>query len=72
MESQILISLDFNVSITTSLKFLERYIRFFSNNKEIYKLGRYLIELTLINYHFVKYLPSKIACTALYLACKIL
>jgi hypothetical protein len=35
-------------------------------------LCRYLIELCLIEYKFIKYCASKIACSAIYLANKIL
>ena len=34
-------------------------------------LSRYLLELSLVNYSFLKYAPSLIACAALYLSNKI-
>ena len=71
MEGKILAFLDFNITVASSLKFLDRYARLIADDKKVYLLGRYLIELALLDTKFFKYLPSNIAASALYLANKI-
>ena len=71
MESKILISLDFNLTVASSLKFLDRYARLIAEDKRVYLLSRYIIELALLDYKFTKYMPCNIAASSVYLANKI-
>ena len=40
-------------------------------NEKAYMMARYLLELSLVEYGFLKYTPSNIAASAAYLAAKI-
>ncbi len=73
MEGKIINALEFNLTVASSLRFLERYARIFNyteNDKEFW-LSRYLLELSMLDYKFVKYSPSNLACSAIYLTNKI-
>ena len=72
MEGKILASLKFNLTCTTSYRFLERYAKVHGVDERTNNLAKYLIELALIEYKMLKYSQSNIASSALYLACKIL
>ena len=67
MELKILKMLNFNITIASSLKFLERYSKLLNFKQNEYYLARYFIELSLIDYQFLKYKPSIIAASAIYL-----
>ena len=71
MESKILLSLDFNITVASPLKFFDRYARLIAEDKKVYLMGRYLLELALVDFRFIKYQPSNLAASALYLANKI-
>ena len=69
MESTILKCLDFKITFPTAAKFLTHYIKKISNENVIsFDISRYLIENSLLHGKMLKYLPSKIACSALYIA----
>ena len=40
-------------------------------DKKTYMMARYLLELSLVEYSLLKYIPSNIAASAIYLAAKI-
>jgi len=71
MEGQILQCLNFNLTITSSYRFLERYSRICRFNTKSFQIARYLLELALVEYRMLKYTPSKLACSAIYLVNKI-
>ena len=71
MESGIIRTLGFNFTKASSLRFFERYVRLISEDKRVYNLGLYLLELSLVDYKFIKYLPSNLAASALYLCLKV-
>ncbi len=71
-ESQMLMQLDFNVVSPSSYRFLERFSKISSLNAKQFNLARYLIELPLIEYRMLKYSPSVLAASAVYLTLKIL
>jgi transcription initiation factor TFIIIB Brf1 subunit/transcription initiation factor TFIIB len=71
MESKILLSLNFSLTEPSALRFLERYCRVIKLEKKAYLLCCYILELTLVDYKFLKYSPSNIAASAIYLASKI-
>ena len=69
-ERQILQTLDFNISINSSFRFLERYCKIAKADQMILNLSRYLLELCLVSYKMIKYSGSNIAASALYLSLK--
>ena len=69
-ERLMLVSLQFDIQITSSYRFLERFAKIMKVNDTIFNLSRYLLELSLINYRMIKFRNSNIAASALYLALK--
>ncbi|XP_075522537.1 cyclin-A2-2-like [Primulina tabacum] len=73
MEGRVLNYLGFQLSIPTAKKFLRRFIHAAQISYEIPSvelefLANYFAELTLIEYSFLKFLPSLIAASAVFLA----
>ncbi len=68
MEQNILMTLDFNVTSPSAYRFLERFTKVVNGDALLFNLARYLIELPLIEYRMLKYTPSNIAASAVYLA----
>ncbi|PIN00916.1 G2/Mitotic-specific cyclin A [Handroanthus impetiginosus] len=73
MESCLLNFLGFQLSIPTTKKFLRRFIQaaqvsYKVPSVELEFLANYLAELTLIEYSFLKFIPSLIAASAVFLA----
>lgn len=67
MELDILAEIGFNVTVISPLKFLERYTEKAHFDQNQFFLTRYFTELTLIEYSFIRYKPSIIAASAVYL-----
>jgi hypothetical protein len=67
MEKDVLKVLKFNVTIATSFKFFEILCVKTNLNKLESFIGRYLLELSLINHKFLDFHPSVIACSAFYM-----
>jgi len=72
MEYSMLTSLEFNVTSPSSYRFLERFTKIINADMPMFNLARYLIELPLIEYRMLKYTPSNLAASALFLAQKIM
>jgi hypothetical protein len=73
MESDILRTLCFNVTVPTSLRFLEYLIQL-SNIKledDIIYYCKYILELLLVEYKMLKYYPSLLASSTLFIVLKI-
>ncbi|CAN7041929.1 unnamed protein product [Brassica rapa subsp. trilocularis] len=74
MKSQVLKHFSFQIYTPTSKTFLRRFLRaaqashFMMPSVEMEFLANYLTELTLVEYEFLKYLPSVIAASAVFLA----
>ncbi|CAH8356193.1 unnamed protein product [Eruca vesicaria subsp. sativa] len=73
METQVLKHFSFQIYTPTSKTFLRRFLRAAQASHvmpsvEMEFLANYLTELTLIEYEFLKYLPSVIAASAVFLA----
>ncbi|XP_010539515.1 PREDICTED: cyclin-A2-4-like [Tarenaya hassleriana] len=73
MENEVLKHFGFQIYIPTSKTFLRRFLRaaqasHVSSSLEMEFLANYLTELTLIEYDFLKFLPSLIAASAVFLA----
>jgi len=71
MESDILRSLNFSVTTSSSLRFLERYIKLSQSDDLIMNFARYIIELTLAETSMYKWKLSHIAASAVYVARKV-
>ncbi len=74
MERLMLVSLDFNLSTPTPVHFLRRFSKAARSDSKIHTLSKYLIELSLLEYKMLEYLPSITAAAAVYIArkmCKI-
>ncbi|XP_039117497.1 cyclin-A2-1 [Dioscorea cayenensis subsp. rotundata] len=72
MESEVLNYQGFHLSVPTIKTFLRRFLRAAQTSSEVPTpalgfLANYLAELTLVDYDFLKYLPSKIAASAVFL-----
>ena len=70
MERKMLQTLDFNIQITSSNRFLERYWRVSKSDELIFNLSKYLIELSLVSTKTIKYPNSNVAASAIYLSLK--
>lgn len=73
MEGRINEMLDFEFCVPTSKTFLRQYFQelfggLTGNLATVYHLSSYLLELSLLEYEFVRFLPSHVAASALYLA----
>ncbi|CAG9326536.1 unnamed protein product [Blepharisma stoltei] len=71
MEGSILRALHFNVTVTTPFRFLERYARLIHMDNLAFNLAHYTIELSLMDYKMLKYSPSQIAASSIYLTNKL-
>ena len=70
MESEIAITLDYQLTIPTVHSFLCRYLKAAHADRTMVQLACYLAERTLQEYGMVKFLPSTVAATAVYIARK--
>ncbi|KAJ1265457.1 hypothetical protein BS78_08G078000 [Paspalum vaginatum] len=73
MERQVLNVLGFHLSVPTTYTFLRRFLRAAQVSciaplTTLGYLANYLAELTLINYSFLKFLPSVVAASSVFLA----
>jgi len=70
MESEIVNTLQFNLTVPTIHSFLCRYLKAAHADRTMVQLSCYLAERTLQEYSMVKYLPSTVAACAVYIARK--
>ncbi|XP_062203538.1 cyclin-A2-1-like isoform X2 [Phragmites australis] len=73
MECRVLNDLGFHLSVPTPKTFLRRFLRAAQASCKaplttLVHLANYLVELTLIDYTFLKFLPSVVAASAVFLA----
>ncbi|KAM6544027.1 hypothetical protein CsatB_008474 [Cannabis sativa] len=73
MESEVLNLLHFQLSVPTTKTFLRRFIQAAQSSYEVpcvelEFMANYLAELTIVDYSFLKFLPSLIAASAVFLA----
>ncbi len=71
MEAHILLSLDFELTHTSSLRFLERFTQIADIDQKAYYFARYLLETVLLEYGLLKYKNSLLAAGAIFLVNKI-
>jgi cyclin B len=72
MEMKILSSLEFNLGRPLPLNFLRRNSKAGNVDALVHTLAKYVMELTLVNYEFTHWEPSKLAAAALALSLKVL
>lgn len=70
MESEIAVTLNYQLTIPTVHTFLCRYLKAAHADRTMVQLACYLAERTLQEYSMIKYLPSKIAATCVLIARK--
>ena len=71
MEGTILETLEFNLLNVSALRLLEYYGKIACLEEKNFMLSRYLLQMTLIDFKMMKYLPSMLASAAIYLVNKI-
>ena len=71
MEGTILSVLDFNLTFTSSFRFMERYAHLGEFDEKMVMMARYLLEISLVEYKMLKYSPSNLASSAVYLVNKL-
>ena len=72
MESIMLNTLGFYVTVPSTLRFCERFCKVAKCDEKTSLLAKYLIELTLQDYKFLKYLPSQIGAASVLIAQKMM
>ena len=70
-ERDVLDTLNYDVTLPSSLRFLEIYQVYLNLDETSFMFSRYLLELLLIDYKMIKYNPSLVAATAAYISVKI-
>ena len=71
MENDILKVLDFNICVPSYFRFLEIYKFYLKFDDKFFFLCNYLIEVALIEYNLIKFQPSLITTSAIFIALKI-
>jgi cyclin B len=72
METSILLSLNFDLTFPTTLRFLERYSHITDCDFKLISLARYMLELCLVEISMNKWNPSLLVCSAIFVSKKIL
>ena len=72
MEHSMLSTLEFSITTPSAYRFLERFSKVANASPKLWNFARYLIELPLIEQRMLKYSPSNMAASAIYLALKII
>ena len=67
-----LTTLEFNITVPSSFRFLERWAKLSKSDDLIFNFARYIIEICLLEVQLYKWKPSQIAASALYIARKVL
>jgi hypothetical protein len=71
LEADILQTLDFNLIMNNTLKFMEPFTRLIEMSSKNMHLTQYILELSLLDMNFLKYKPSLLAAASVYLVNKI-
>jgi hypothetical protein len=58
MEKRVLETLDFDITMPTALRFLERYAKLACLNEQCFFLSMYMLELALVEVNMNKWKPS--------------
>ncbi|XP_010498494.1 PREDICTED: cyclin-B2-3-like isoform X1 [Camelina sativa] len=68
MEKLMANTLQFNFSLPTPYVFMKRFLKAAQSDKKLEVLSFFMIELCLVEYEMLEYLPSKLAASAVYTA----
>jgi len=68
MEKMILMTLDFNLNVPSPIHFLRRFSKAAHSDSKVHTLGKYITELSLLDYDLLEYPPSVIAASATYIS----
>ncbi|KAL1193198.1 Cyclin-B2-3 [Cardamine amara subsp. amara] len=68
MEKLMANTLQFNFSLPTPYVFMRRFLKAAQSDKKLEVLSFFMIELCLVEYEMLEYLPSKLAASAIYTA----
>jgi hypothetical protein len=71
LEMKMLFSLEFQMTETSSYRFLERYSKIAKADSIVFFLAQYLLELALLDSKMNQYPPSLQASSALYVAMRV-
>ena len=72
MEVQVLNTLKFELTTSSPLQFLEFFARAICGREsELHLLAQFCLECALIDHEMTTYLPSQLACVALYVASRV-
>lgn len=71
MENDILLTLDFNITVPSSYRYMEIFNRYLKLEDNAIMFCRYLLELFLVEYKMIKYNPSLLAASTMYITLKI-
>jgi hypothetical protein len=72
MEYNILKNLNFDVTTPSSMRFVDFLCKYCHSESTVRYLALYIVELSLVEYKLLKYHPSLLAASAIYLSNKIL
>lgn len=67
MENVLIRALDFNLTICSAYRFLERYSRLMGYSAEMFHMAQYFLEICMLHYQMLTYIPSVQAGAAVYL-----
>lgn len=72
LEQDILQTMDFKVTSPSHFRFLQRFARLNQrvNDDEVFHLAQYILEISLLDASFLRFLPSQLAAASLILAAK--
>jgi hypothetical protein len=71
MEAEILKTLDFNLIFNTPYHFFNPFCKITNYDPKKFYLAQYTLELALMDVRFLKFKPSLLACSAIFLINKI-
>lgn len=71
METDILRAVNFEITITSSLRYLEYYNLYLDLDENLFLFSRYLLELFLLEYKMIKYNYNLLAASSIYITFKI-
>jgi hypothetical protein len=71
MENDILLQLEYNITVPSAFRYLEFYNYYLKLDDNCFMFCRYLLELFLIDYKMIRYNPSLLAAATVYITLKI-
>jgi len=71
MEHHMLESLQFSLTFPTCFRFLERFTREIGEEGDVLKYGHFLLDLSLLELRFLRFAPSVLAASSIYLSIKL-